>query len=252
MNVGVAPVARFLRAPDSMFGGLLLKARMHLSLAGWRPNIDAERSLKQTIARLAPRYTMMSLPRLRSLASLVDMLHDSRTEGCVVECGTWRGGSLALMNWKFCTLGDERELWAFDSFQGLPPPSENDPSNSHDVYYPGVCAAPQEDVLKAMRAVGQHPRKLHVVPGWLADTLPSADTGPIAMLNVDVDWYESVRIVLESLFDRVVAGGIINFDDYGCWTGCDRAVHEFLEARGLPKSVLRRTKDRSGAWLRKE
>jgi hypothetical protein len=113
-----------------------------------------------------------------------------------------------------------------------------------------VVAASAEDVREAVHAVGGSTDRVRLVSGWLDDTLPKADTGPIALLHIDVDWYESVRSVFTHLFDRVPGGGIVSVDDYGRWTGCDRAVHDFLDSRGLSRGLLKRT-GRHGAWFRR-
>src|SRR5262245_52502121 len=39
-------------------------------------------------------------------------------EGCVVECGVWKGGMAAGL---VSVLGKERKYFLFDSFRGLPP-----------------------------------------------------------------------------------------------------------------------------------
>lgn len=51
----------------------------------------------------------------------------------------------------------------------------------------------------------------------------------IALLHVDVDVYEPVLKGLELLFDRVVKGGVIIFDDYGTIEGETKAVDYFLQ-----------------------
>src|SRR5690348_7511798 len=43
--------------------------------------------------------------------------------GCVVECGTWRGGMIAGIA---DVLGAERDYFLFDSFEGLPAAGEID------------------------------------------------------------------------------------------------------------------------------
>jgi hypothetical protein len=43
-----------------------------------------------------------------------------------------------------------------------------------------------------------------------------------------------VSCCLDELYDSVVSGGYVIFDDYLQWDGCARAVHEFLAKRGLP------------------
>jgi O-methyltransferase len=67
--------------------------------------------------------------------------------------------------------------------------------------------------------------------GFFKDTLPDFDPGPIALLRLDADWYESTMECLTHLFDRVVPDGIIILDDYYTWDGCSRALHDFLSYR---------------------
>ena len=237
-----------LISPDHVLGQQLLAWRMRLGLLAWRPHGADEQALRSTIGRLAPAYTMLDLARLRQLARQAELVTRDRIRGAVVECGTWKGGSLALLDWVFRTRGDARTLWAFDSFEGLPEPGEKDPSAARRGFFPGWCAATEADVRAALAAVASS-SELHVVRGWLDDTLPSSQTGAIAFLNVDVDWYESVKTVLQSLYDRVTPGGVINFDDYRRWRGCDEAVHEFLDQRELSRDILHAGS--YGAWLRK-
>ena len=55
--------------------------------------------------------------------------------------------------------------------------------------------------------------------------------GPIAILRLDGDWYESTKVCLEHLFDLVVDGGFVIVDDYGAYEGCRTAVDEYLAGR---------------------
>jgi Macrocin-O-methyltransferase (TylF) len=54
----------------------------------------------------------------------------------------------------------------------------------------------------------------------------------IALLHVDVDVYLPTKVILQELFDRVVKGGLVVFDDYGTVAGETRAIDEFLEKTG--------------------
>jgi O-methyltransferase len=238
-----------LVSPDHWVGQSLLAARVRADLLRWRPADSGERALKAIISRVAPAYTMVGVSRLRRQAAHAAQISADRIAGAVVECGTWRGGSLALIDWAFRRRGDPRPLWGFDSFEGLPPPGDHDPLPAHRGFFQGWCRASPDDVRAAIRAAGGSADGAQLVAGWLDRTLRSTDTGPIALLNVDVDWYDSVSTVFEQLFDRVVPGGIVNIDDYGRWAGCDRAVHDFLSRRDLPLAILNRT-GRHGAWLR--
>lgn len=60
----------------------------------------------------------------------------------------------------------------------------------------------------------------------------------IALLHIDCDIYEPSKKGLESLFDKVVKGGVIVFDDYGVVEGETISVDEFLESH--PEYRLRR------------
>ncbi len=76
--------------------------------------------------------------------------------------------------------------------------------------------------------IGYDPAHLIYHKGWFQDTLPIADTPEIAVLRLDGDWYASTRVSLKHLYDRVVPGGFVIIDDYGCYDGCRKAVDEFL------------------------
>ena len=152
------------------------------------------------------------------------------TPGCVVECGTWRGGMIAGIAE---VLGPSRRYYLFDSFEGLPPAREIDGPSAlawqADVdgpHYYANCRASEEDAMTAMALSGTP--NYHIIKGWFAETLAS---GPpqelIAILRMDADWYDSTMCILEHLAPRMEAGGVIVVDDYFAWDGCARAVNEF-------------------------
>lgn len=237
-----------LLSTESVFGRACLKVRSRFELWRWEPDSEGDLEFKNLVSELTPKHTMVSLDRLQSLRSLVQNVDSRSIKGCVVECGTWRGGSLALMDWAFRQLGEQRELYACDSFEGLPEPSDKDSLSARSLFFKGWCSASEDDVRSAFRITGGDSDYLHFVKGWLEDSLPDADIPPIALLNVDVDWYDSVLAVLENLWDKVVAGGIVNFDDYGRWDGCDQAVHDFMDRANVSTFRLQKTA-RHGAWL---
>ena len=74
---------------------------------------------------------------------------------------------------------------------------------------------------------------LRIIKGWFQDTLPVNKPERIAVLRLDGDWYESTKVCLNELFDRVVNGGVIVIDDYGDWEGCKKAIDEFFEERKI-------------------
>jgi O-methyltransferase len=100
----------------------------------------------------------------------------------------------------------------------------------------GACEAPLEDNRALLERTIGYPEELltyHV--GWFQETLPrdAPGLGPVALLRLDGDWYESAVVCLEHLYPHVAPGGVVVVDDYGHWEGCRRAVNEFLSAHDL-------------------
>jgi hypothetical protein len=113
----------------------------------------------------------------------------------------------------------------------------------------GKVAGNQIQVQEVLKLVGARMERVRIVPGWFEETFPTVSIGKIALLNIDADWYTSVKLCLETFYDLVVPGGFISVDDYGHWPGCRKAVDEFFEARNLPYP-LRRV-DYTAHWFQK-
>ena len=143
-------------------------------------------------------------------------------------------------------LGSEKRVYAFDTFEGLPPPTIQDPDYAEAVAWTGQCRGDLEEVKGLFRRLGVLDRAVFV-KGRFQETLPGSEVSRIALLHLDGDWYESTMTCLENLWDRVSPGGIIQIDDYGYWEGCQKAVDEFFQARGI--SVKLRPIDESGRSL---
>jgi hypothetical protein len=130
----------------------------------------------------------------------------------------------------------DRDLYLFDTYQGMPPPEDvdvdlyghaaSDPaSGSYDA---AGCTVGLAAVQNAMRSTGYPPERIHYVVGMVEDTLPAKAPERIAFLHLDTDWYRSTRHELEQLFPRVSPGGSVMLDDYGHWKGARKATDEYL------------------------
>jgi len=177
-------------------------------------------------------HTMCSNARLRALHEGCQDVVKRDIPGTIVECGCARGGSAALMALTLKEMGERRDLWLFDTFEGLPAPTQDDPDFEIADAFTGSCVGTLEDVHSLFVRL-EVEKDAHLVKGLFQDTLAASATGPIALLHIDGDWYDSVRVCLEELYDRVAPGGIIQFDDYGYWQGARKAVDEFLQRRDI-------------------
>jgi len=183
-------------------------------------------------------YTMCSAARLRGLYGATRHIVENRIPGDVVECGVARGGSSALMALVLRDLKSDKPVWAFDTFEGIPAPTEQDPDYDIASLYTGNFRGDLQEIGSTFHKLGILDR-FHFVQGRFEDTLPETKVGLIALLHIDGDWYSSVKACLDHLYDRVSPGGVIQLDDYGFWQGAEKATDEFLSKRNLPRNLIK-------------
>jgi O-methyltransferase len=206
--------------------------------------------LARLILQVKPGYTMVSAARLINLYERVQDANQHSLVGDIVECGVWHGGSGAIMGAACLDQGVTRNVWLFDSFQGLPRPGEYDGAKEREFYFEGWCKGDTAKVEEIFHRLRIPQEALKIVPGWFDKTLHTAPVDQIALLHIDADWYNSVKMVLEVFYDRVVPGGFIILDDYWFWQGCKKAVDDFLHERQITDIRLHDVA-RSAAYFQK-
>jgi hypothetical protein len=208
----------------------------------------------EALIRWVGPYTMTGPERISALASAVRYIVQNGIPGAFIECGVWRGGSAMVMGRVLSELGVvDRDLFLFDTFAGMTPPSELDVdmhgSTAADILRSSTkreadrsdmwCIASQEDVAANLRLSGYPMERLHLVAGTVEETLPGRAPHEIALLRLDTDWYASTKHELDTLYPRLVSGGVLIIDDYGHWAGCRQAVDEYF-ASHPPAPLLNR------------
>ncbi len=162
----------------------------------------------------------------------------------IVECGVAKGGCLAIMA---AAATSSNRVYGFDSFEGMPPITDKDLGDYNksnpltglgkvgDNLSGGI-----QTVYNTFNMLNVSMANVELVKGYFNDTLRShkEKIGPIGVLRLDGDWYESVKVCLDELYDQVVDGGCIIIDDYGHWVGAKRAVDEFCEARNIKTPLI--------------
>jgi O-methyltransferase len=203
---------------------------------------DYDDEARETIGAVRP-YTMTSPERLNAFILAVRYVNKHRIPGDIVECGVWRGGSMQAAARTLLSVGDtERDLYLFDTFEGMPPPTDRDLRRDGEPAAdllarqgkdrPIWAVATLDDVQEGFKQVPYPAERVHYVQGLVEETVPDRAPEKIAILRLDTDWYESTKHELEHLYDRLSPGGVLIIDDYGYFVGSRLATDEFIEARG--------------------
>jgi hypothetical protein len=188
-------------------------------------------------------------------ADAVNYILQNNIEGCIIECGVDSGDFEHIWINELMKNNAVRDIYLFDTFGGLVEPTEYDYTckdaklfqmNKDEVYKTwknqvinekvnGWCYTPLDKVKQRLNSTGYPQNNLHYVVGDVMETLKDKKTIPekIAILRLDTDWYESSKYELEQMYDNVVRGGIIIFDDYYLWDGQRRATEDFFKSRNI-------------------
>lgn len=206
-------------------------------------------------------YTMVGFKRLSNVYELAKDIEKNKISGAFVECGVWKGGCIAAMAFVASKASSQRKIWLFDSFEGLPEPTEKDgfeaknysgDKSSGKLETINKCVGLVEDVNKIFFDVLRiKPENVVIKKGWFQDTFPIEKNkiGPISILRLDGDWYESTKCCLANLYDIVIPGGYIIMDDYGHWEGARRAAEEFFAFKNIKPDLIKI--DYTGAYFKK-
>jgi O-methyltransferase len=129
-------------------------------------------------------------------------------EGVVVECGCYLGGSTANLS-LVCDVV-RRDLIVYDSFEGLPPPTDDD--KYADESRTGFLRADLETVEANVRRFGALER-CRFRKGWFSDTLPEHKE-PIVLAFLDVDYQASLDDCIRNLWPHLTEKGYVFIDEY--------------------------------------
>jgi hypothetical protein len=210
-----------------------------------------------TVAEAPFLFTSYSqITELYTTVRIFDLCKD--ITGNIVECGTFKGNSLML----YANLLDnitpyvvEKKIIGFDTFNGFNDSFINEKkdaaknNNINDTMFKNnnyELLQKSIDMYDTRRPLG-HIQKIELIKGDACKTIPKyvVDNPElvISLLYLDFDLYEPTKTALKYLYDRVVKGGIVVFDEfsYNKYPGETLAVmeviglnHKFKKIPGVP------------------
>jgi len=196
-------------------------------------------------------HSMLSLDRLSNVQFCVETALAEGVPGDLIETGVMRGGTVILMRAILKAHGiTGRMVWAADSFEGLPAPDvERYPDDKGAAWHlRPLTECSVEDVRRNFERYGLLDGQVKFLKGWFRDTLPTAPIGPLAVLRLDGDLYESTMDALVPLYPKLSPRGFIIIDDYNL-PACRKAVHDYRDREGISDPIV--PIDDAGAYWRK-
>jgi len=206
-------------------------------------------------------------------ADAIKYILQNNIEGVIVECGVDSGDFEHIWINELMKNNIVRDIYLYDTFKGLVKPSEYDytckgaklysmnqdevcntwKSYKIDEQINGWCYTPLEKVQNRLNSTGYLQNNLHYIVGDVMETLKNKTTIPekIAILRLDTDWYESSKYELEQMYDNVVTGGVIIFDDYYHWNGQRKATDDFFASRNLHYDFVNIGNHKTSAIIKK-
>lgn len=206
-------------------------------------------------------------------ADVIDYILENNIEGAIVECGVETGHFENIWIDRLQEKSAVYDIYMFDTFAGLTEPGEHDYScdgaylwviNQEDMFETwksriiddktnGMCYVPLEQVQNRLNATGYPQDRLHYVIGDVMETLKDKSNIPekIAVLRLDTDWYNTSKYELEQMYDNVVPGGVIIFDDYYQWYGQRLATDEFFESINMKYDFVNIGNGKTSAIIKK-
>tara|TARA_Y100000768_G_C23953745_1_gene671641 strand:+ start:189 stop:968 length:780 start_codon:yes stop_codon:yes gene_type:complete len=143
-----------------------------------------------------------------------------KLDGSFCEFGCYDAAAADFLN-EYCDLEKERiDFYLYDTFDP-PPKSEAFPKHSDKLY---------DEVTQRFEGLSN----IKIIKGELPESLINNHPDKISFAHIDLNNAEAEMGVLKFIYEKVVEGGIILFDDYGWISYKEQMLKEkkFLEDKG--------------------
>jgi O-methyltransferase len=193
--------------------------------------------------------TLIGRVRMENVHQCVEHVIRDGVPGDLIETGVWRGGTAILMRAIVKARGEDRLVWAADSFAGLPDVDLETYPLDREFEGHGKLDIGIEEVRANFERYGLLDDGVRFLEGWFKDTLPTLSDRRFAVVRLDGDMYGSTIEALDALYPLLSPGGFLIVDDYGAYHACRQAVTDYRERHGITDLIL--GVDWTGVYWRK-
>lgn len=161
------------------------------------------------------RFTRVDEWRCFGLWKLVEQ-SAKLSGGAIIEIGVWKGGSGVLIAKQARLCGIADTVYLCDTFTGLPKIKIGE----HDACLAEGKFAVSRQIVEQLLSECGEVDNVRVLEGVFPDeTADQIVDQSFRLCHLDVDLYQSAQDILAWVWNKMVIGGIIVYDDYG-FRGC--------------------------------
>jgi len=163
-----------------------------------------------------------------------------KLDGDFVECGTFKGDFAWMLTRCVDYPQKNKRFFLYDSFEGLSDELVREDDYKFNPNYKDIANKSYREpgIYESVVNRFSSNASVTITKGFLPGTLNECCPKKISFLHMDLNSPEAERQTLEKLWDRIVEGGFIVFDDYG-WVFFERQKEVEDEwAKNLQHSIL--------------
>lgn len=193
--------------------------------------------IKEAILKNTPKYTALTISFYNNILQILPKF-ESISRGDWVEVGVWKGGAALFLRSMMKELDINTNLFLYDTFSEFPIHNitkekdkdfmysmELNKQNYKNSYLPEVQKLFQKFNLES---------NVHYKVNDINSLNTSDIPNKIALLFIDVDFYEPTYRTLELFYDSLISGAIVIIDDYLMqYLNCKDAVDDFFKLRDI-------------------
>jgi O-methyltransferase len=185
-------------------------------------------NLFQSVLASIQGFSLVDKYRCFELWKLIEQSAKVKT-GSIIEIGVWRGGTGALIAKQARNCGIEDRVFLCDTFQGVVKAGVRDSS-----YKGGEHKDTSRQIVEELVFTRMNLDNIEILEGIFPDqTGHLVENLQFRFCHIDVDVYQSAKDIVDWIWEKMVHGGIIVYDDYGFETckGITRYVDEQIDCK---------------------
>lgn len=178
------------------------------------------------------------------LEKIILQIKKDEIEGCILEAGVWSGATAIFMKAILETNNIDKNIWLLDSFGtsidlSIFKKEKDKKAIQKFTSWTEVKTPTLTDVKNNFNRFGLLDEKIKFIQGDIFKTYSQFEEEKIALLRLDLDFYESTQFMLTHFYSKVTKGGYIIIDDYGVEEfNCKEAVDEFRMANNITDPLI--------------